>query len=88
MLLRSHEHLLTGQFLQATDSVGVDSAKAVLAEDAVFPSSKAQLIADQGWKVIDLTADKRVHFAEVLGKIPERTYQGIDDVAVELKAVV
>jgi uncharacterized protein YecE (DUF72 family) len=86
--IRSQQHLLTGKFLQATKSVGASSAKAVLAEDAVFPSSKAQLIADQGWKVIDLTADKRVHLGDVLGKIPERTYRSLDEVAIELKAVV
>ena len=86
--IRSQQHLLTGKFLQATKSVGASSAKAVLAEDAMFPSSKAQLIADQGWKVIDLTADKRVHLADVLGKIPERTYRSLDDVAIELEAVV
>ena len=66
--LRSTTTLADGKFLQATNSVGVNSAKAVLAEDAVFPSSKAQLIADQGWKVIDLTADKRVHLAECLAR--------------------
>jgi len=68
--------------------VGVDSAKTVLAEDALFPSSKTQLVADQGWKVIDLTADKRIHLADVLSKIPERTYRSVEEVASELKAVI
>lgn len=86
--LRSKQHLMTRQFLQATNSVGVNSANAVLAEDAVFPVSKAQLIADQGWKVIDLTTDKRVHLADLLVKIPERTYRSLDEVTCELKAVV
>ena len=86
--IRSRQHLLTGKFLPATNSVGASSAKAVLAEDAMFPSSKAQLIADQGWKVIDLTADKRVHLADVLDKIPERTYRSLEDVACEVEVVV
>ncbi len=86
--LRSKQHLMTRQFLQATNSVGVNSANAVLAEDAVFPASKAQLIADQGWKVIDLNTDKRVHLADLLAKIPERTYRSLDEVACELKAVI
>ena len=48
----------------------------------MFPSSKAQLITDQGWKVMDLTADKRVHLADVLDKIPERTYRSLEDIAL------
>lgn len=76
------------KFLPVTDFVGADSAKAVLAEDTAFPASKAELIKDQGWKVFDLATDKRVHLADVLCKIPERTYRGLDDVICELKAII
>lgn len=86
--IRSKYHHLTGNFLPVTNTVGVESAKTVLAEDAHFPTSKAQLIADQGWKVIDLTTDSRVHLATVLERIPEKTYHNIADVAYELKAVI
>jgi uncharacterized protein YecE (DUF72 family) len=85
---RSQVHMRTGKFLPVTSYFGVDSAKEVLAEDARFPTSKAQLVADQGWKVIDLTQDKRIHLADVLGKLPEKTYRSIKDVAVELKAIL
>jgi hypothetical protein len=81
-------HMRTGKFLPVTSYFGVASAKAVLAEDARFPTSKAQLVADQGWKVIDLTQDKRLHLADVLGMLPEKTYRSINDVAVELKAIL
>jgi uncharacterized protein YecE (DUF72 family) len=86
--IRSKVHLTDGKFLAATNAVGVESAKSVLAEDAVFPSSKAALIEDQGWKVIDLAVDRRVHLAEVLGRLPERNYRSLDDVACELKVVI
>jgi len=76
----------TGKFLPVTAYRGVDAAKAVLKEDAKFPSSKAELIENQGWKVIDLTADKRVHLSELLTKIPEKIYHDIKDVAKELEA--
>lgn len=85
---RSQVHMRTGKFLPVTSYFGVDSAKSVLSEDARFPTSKAQLVDDQGWKVIDLTQDKRVHLADVLGKLPEKTYRSITDVAVELKAII
>ncbi len=85
---RFQRHLQTGKFLPVTAYFGVESAKAVLAEDAVFPSTKAELVEDQGWKVIDLTAEKRIHLSEVLGKIPERTYLRLTEVVEELKAVI
>jgi uncharacterized protein YecE (DUF72 family) len=74
--IRFSGHRIKGKFLPVTDYIGVDSAKAVLAEDATFPSTKKELILDQGWKVIDLTPDKRVHLADVLGKIQKRLIAG------------
>jgi hypothetical protein len=44
------------------------------------------LIEQQGWKVIDLTPDKRIHLSEVLSGIPEKTYGSISDVTKELEA--
>jgi uncharacterized protein YecE (DUF72 family) len=77
----------TGKFLPVTSFTGVDSARAVLSEDAQFPMSKSELIEHQGWKVIDLAVDKRVHLAELLLKIPERKYKDIDEVAEVLEMV-
>jgi len=77
----------TGKFLPVTAYTGVNSAKAVLSEDATFPATKAELKAEQGWKVIDLTPDKRVHLAEVLEKIPDKKYSNLEDVITELRAV-
>jgi uncharacterized protein YecE (DUF72 family) len=70
----------TGIFLPVTAYVGLDSARAVLSEDAVFPSSKQLLISDQGWKVVDLTIEKRVHLSELLTQIPEKTYKSLNEV--------
>ncbi len=86
--VRFKMHRVTGKFLPVTNFLGVDSAKSVLAEDATFPSSKLELIDDQGWKVIDLSETKRVHLSEVLERIPERNYSSLDEVIVELKAVL
>lgn len=78
----------TGKFLPVTEFVGVDSARAVLAEDAVFPASKAALVEDQGWKVIDLAADKRVHLSDILQRIPDKIYGNLAEVVRALEAVV
>jgi uncharacterized protein YecE (DUF72 family) len=85
---RYMQYKKTGTFIPVTSFTGVDSARAVLAEDARFPMSKAELIENQGWKVVDLSIDKRVHLSELLAKIPEKTYNGIDEVAKALEAVV
>jgi uncharacterized protein YecE (DUF72 family) len=78
----------TGTFFPVTSFTGVDSAKAVLSEDAHFPASKSKLIEQQGWKVIDLTLDKRVHLSELLCKIPDRVYGNLDEVVHVLGAVL
>jgi uncharacterized protein YecE (DUF72 family) len=85
---RSQKHMRTGKFLPVTNYFGVDSAKAVLKEDTRFPKNKAELVADQGWKVIDLSADKRVHLSDVLSKIPERTYRNVNEITTALEAVI
>ena len=74
-----------GVFLPVTSFTGVDSARAVLSEDAQFPSTKAELIGHQGWKVIDLKVDKRVHMSELLSKLPEKTYHSVEEVIQELE---
>jgi hypothetical protein len=83
--LRFMQFKKTGDFMPVTSFTGIDSARAVLSGDAVFPSSKAALIEDQGWKVVDVTLDKRVHLSELLANIPEKTYNSVDEVAAALR---
>ena len=78
----------TGKFLPVTSFTGVDSAKEVLAEDAQFPASKSELMLDQGWKVIDVTSDRRAHLSEILEKMPEKTYGSLEEVIAELRVVL
>jgi len=86
--LRFKKYKETGKFLPVTAYTGIDSAKAVLEEDAKFPSTKAELVRHQGWKAIDLTADKRVHLSELLSKLPEKTYNGVKEIVKELEALL
>ena len=85
--LRFKRYKETGTFIPITAYTGIESAKAVLQEDAKLPSTKAELIKHQGWKVIDLTLDKRVHLHELLSKIPEKTYNSLQEVIKELTAI-
>ena len=70
----------TGEFPMVTKSTGVNSLAEVLGEDAKFPTTKTELLAHQGWKIIDLTPGERVHASDILQKLPEKTYNKIDDI--------
>jgi uncharacterized protein YecE (DUF72 family) len=85
---RFKEYKNTGTFLPVTSFVGIDSAKAVLAEDANFPASKADLIETQGWKVIDFAKDRRVHLSELLSRVLEKTYNSLPELVKALEAVL
>lgn len=86
--LRFKRYKETGRFPPVTAYTGIDSVKAVLEEDAKFPSTKAELIQNQGWKVIDLTVDERIHLSKLLSKLPERTYTNVQDLVKELMAFI
>ncbi len=67
--------LQTGRFLKVTGQTGLDSLGTVLKEDAQFPASRDDLVGSQGWKLFDLTIDKRMRVAKILAKAPDRTYR-------------
>jgi hypothetical protein len=85
---RYAQYRKTGNFAPITDFTGVDSARVVMFEDTQFPISKSELIENQGWKVMDLTMNKRVHLAELLANIPDKTYNSIDEVAGALEEII
>ena len=74
----------TGKFPPITKSTGTSSLEEVLSEDAQFPSTKRELIYSQGWKLFDLTKDKRVHAGDLLQELPEKTYDNVDEVITAL----
>ncbi|UCE96329.1 MAG: DUF72 domain-containing protein [Candidatus Bathyarchaeota archaeon] len=78
----------TGKFLPVTAYTGIDSVEAVLQEDAKFPSTKAELIEHQGWKVIDLTPEKRIHLSELLSKVPDKMYYDVHEIIKNLRGAL
>lgn len=73
-----------GYFPKITSGVGTDSIREVLSEDARFPTTKAQLIMDQGWKVFQDTDEVR-KISTVLEKLPEGKFNSLDDLMAELR---
>jgi hypothetical protein len=57
----------------------------VLREDAQFPTDKKDLVQHQGWKLFDMTPDERIRASEMLQKLPDKTYENIDDVIDALR---
>jgi len=78
----------TGKFPMVTRSTGIKSLMEVMREDADFPIGKRELIEHQGWKLIDLTPDERVRASEMLQKLPEGSYESLDDVIQALQKLV
>ena len=76
----------TGAFPSVTRSTGVNSLAEILREDAEFPSGKEKLIRHQGWKLIDLTNSEREKATYLLQKLPEKTYNSVDEVVQSLEA--
>jgi uncharacterized protein YecE (DUF72 family) len=75
----------SGRFPSLTGQVGLGSLSEVLMEDARFPTSKSQLVREQGWKLFDKTPEERVRTRVVLEKLPEGAYRTLDDVLASLK---
>lgn len=76
----------TGKFPQLTGSTGLSSLEEVLSEDARFPSTNQDLVRSQGWKLFDLSEERRVHARELLQQLPEGTYNNIAEVRETLQS--
>jgi len=72
--------LKSGRFPSLTGQVGLDSLGLVLQEDAIFPTTRSNLIEKQGWKLFDKTSEERAWAKQVLEKLPDRTYRTVNDV--------
>jgi len=77
----------TGKFPNITRSTGLTSLEEVLGEDAKFPATKQELIRSQGWKLFDLTKTERPHTEDLLQKLPDGTYNDINEVTRALYSV-
>lgn len=79
-------YVRTGKFPPATRHTGVRSLEEVLEEAATFPATRTELIRDHGWRVIDLTPDRRAHARELLERLPRGSYRSAGAVSEVLAA--
>ncbi len=75
----------TGSFPPATGSVGLDSLAEILAPDVRFPADRDALLRDHGWKVVDVTAERRAHASAFLERLPAGTYENLRGLVATLE---
>ena len=78
----------TGKFPAVTKSTGLSSLDEVLSEDARFPTTRQDLICSQGWKLFDVTEDRRMRASDLLMRLPERTYNSVNEIIDALRSTV
>ncbi len=74
-----------GKFPKVTQHTGAKALRDVLQEDARFPASKEELIEAQGWKVIDVDWDRRIHAKVLLEKLDIGMYGSVEEVVERLE---
>jgi len=78
----------TGKFPKITKSTGLSSLEEILKEDAKFPTTKQELMRNQGWKLFDVTKDKRIRARGFLQKVPDKTYNNINEVLGAISSII
>jgi hypothetical protein len=77
----------TGEFPPVTKFTGLESLKSVLEEDAKFPTTRQELVKDQGWKLYDTHDGRKARAEDALQIIPEKAYGNVNDVVKALHDV-
>lgn len=74
----------TGAFPATTNGRGLASLDEVLRPDSRFPASKADLVREHGWKIVDRDDQTRTRAYEWLSVLPDREFRSLDDVITSL----
>lgn len=81
-------HLLEKGFLPPlTGAYGLEAVKAIIGAIR-YPVTKSSLIDKVGWRLVEIEPEKQVRLSMLLKDIPEKMYNGPDEVLKELKALI
>jgi len=61
-----------------------DSVYLRVLKSGCYPSQVVQLIEKQGWKIVDLTEEKRVHMSTVLERLCDRVFANTEEVSAKI----
>lgn len=60
----------TGRLINTTGKYKINSIMVAIDEYQKYPIAKSELLSAHGWKLIDITKDKRIRAGEILNKLP------------------
>lgn len=83
--LRIKEYIRSEKLLPIYPVPGLPAVRQAIMEKPVFPARKETLLKEHGWKVVDITDDRRVRLSELLKGISDRVYYSVDDVLREIR---
>ncbi len=83
--LRIKEYIKSEKLLPIYPVPGLPAVRQAIMEKPVFPADKETLLKEHGWKVIDITNDKRVRLSVILKGISDRVYYSVEDVLREIR---
>ena len=75
----------TGSIPPATRRVGIEAVQEVLAPDVRFPTTRDDLLARHGWKVVATEGRRNVHAAELLRRLPDGRIGSMDALIRDLR---
>ncbi|MCL7388989.1 MAG: DUF72 domain-containing protein [Thaumarchaeota archaeon] len=81
---RMERFIKKGELPPVTSSYGIDSLAEVLS-DAVFPTTKNELVKKHGWKLIDVDSKTRAPASVILKQLRKESYRSLSDVLAELR---
>jgi uncharacterized protein YecE (DUF72 family) len=65
----------TGRLINTTGKYEVNSMMVAIDEYRKYPITKPELLAAHGWKIIDITDNKRIRAGDILQKLPNLKYK-------------
>lgn len=83
--LRVKAYLERGVLLNIYPKPGLEAVRQALMEKPVFPVTRDGLVSVHGWKVVDITTDRRVRLSKLFERIPDRVYTSVEDVLSEIR---
>lgn len=81
---RMERFMKKGELPPVTSSYGVDSLGEVL-QDAIFPTTKNELVNKHGWKLVDIDSKTRIPASILLKKLRKESYGSLSEILTELR---
>jgi len=86
--MRIKTYIEDNYFLPIYPVKGLAAVRIAILENPKFPASKKELIKLHGWKVVDISENRRVRLLSLLEKIEEKRYNSLEELMEIFKKIV